>query len=112
VARDGKKTFVIESYVPQLDEQTAVAITSRCRTVVRQLEDEGVALRLLRCFALIHDETYLCMVAAPDRGPVVEFSRRAGFEHDHLVEAVEIHAARPQPTERCQSRCVVDSDTT
>jgi hypothetical protein len=90
MARGSERTFLVELYVPQLDEQAAMAITSRCRAAARQLAEQGVALRWLRSFALVADETYLCIVAARDRDHVLELSRRAGLEHDHVVEVVAL----------------------
>ncbi len=90
MARGSERTFLVELYVPQLDEQGAVAIASRCRAAARQLAEQGVALRWLRSYAVMAEETYLCVVAARDRDHVVELSRRAGLEHDHVVEVVAI----------------------
>ncbi len=93
MARGLERTFLVELYVPQLDEQTAVAISSRCRAAAGQLAEQGVALRWLRSFAVLAEETYLCVVAARDRDDVVELSRQAGLEHDHVVEVVAIDGA-------------------
>jgi hypothetical protein len=94
MARGSERTFLVELYVPRLDEQAAVAISSRCRAAARQLAEQGVALRWLRSFAVIGEETFLCVVAARDREHVVELSRRAGLEHDHVVEVVAIEGSR------------------
>jgi hypothetical protein len=90
MARGSERTFLVEVYVPKLDEPAAVAITLRCRAAVGQLAEQGVALRWLHSFALIDEETYLCLVAARDRDQVAQLSRRAGLEHDHVVEVVAI----------------------
>jgi hypothetical protein len=90
MARRSERTFLLELYVPQLDEQAAAAITSRCRAAVGQLAEQGVALRWLRSFALLDEETYLCIVAARDRDHVAQLSRRAGLERDHVIEVVAI----------------------
>lgn len=93
MARGLERTFLVELYVPQLDEQKAAAITSRCRTTARQLAEQGVPIQWLRSFVLVGEETYLCVVAARDRDHVSQLSRRAGLEHDHVVEVVAIDAA-------------------
>lgn len=92
MSRGSERTFLVELYVPQLDEQGAVAIASHCRAAVRQLAEQGVSVRWLRSYALIAEETYLCVVAARDRDDVAQLSRRAGLEHDHVVEVVAIDA--------------------
>jgi muconolactone delta-isomerase len=90
VAHKEERTFLVESYVPQLDEQTATAMTSRLEAAGGQLQREGTALRLLRSFALVGEETYLCLVAASDLDDVARLNRRAGLEYDHVVEVVAI----------------------
>ena len=82
--------FLVELFVPRLDEDAARAITSRCRAAAGRLAEQGIELRWLRSFAVLAEETYLCVVAARDRDHVVELSRRAGLEHDHVVEVVAI----------------------
>ena len=89
---------MVESYVPQLDQPTAVAITSRFRTAIRQLNDEGVALQWIQSFAVIDEETYLCIVAARDLNHVVQMSERVGVGHEHVVEMVAIDEPRHAST--------------
>jgi hypothetical protein len=97
VARGGEKTFLVESYVPQLDESSAAVISLRVRAAVRQLEKEGVALVCLRSFAVIGEETYLCIVAAHDLDHVVQLNERAGLNYDHVVEVIAIDPT-PSPS--------------
>jgi hypothetical protein len=90
VAHQLERTFLVESYVPHLDDRSAMAITSRLPAGVRQLEKEGAALRWLRSFALVGEETYLCLVAAYDPDHVARLNQRAGLECGHVVEVVAI----------------------
>jgi hypothetical protein len=90
VAHGIQRTFLVESFVPHLDDWSAGTITSRLRATVGQLEKEGTALRWLRSFALVGEETYLCFIAASDLDHVLQLSRRAGLECDHVVEVVVI----------------------
>jgi hypothetical protein len=90
------RTFLLESYVPGLDERAAVMLSSRFREAIRQLGEEGVALRWGGSFALVDEETYIFIVGAPGVDDVVQLSERAGFEHDHVVEAVAIDAPATQ----------------
>lgn len=93
----GERTFLVEVYVPRLDAATAAAITSRCRTAVRDLKEEGVSLRWLQSFSLIDEDTYLCIVAARDRQHIGRLSGLAGLKHSHVVEVVAIDAAPTEP---------------
>lgn len=95
VASGCEKTFLVESYVPQLDERTAAAISSRVLAAIRQLEEEGLAVQWLRSFALIDEETYLCIVAARDLDHVFQLNERAGLEYDHVVEVIPSEPSRP-----------------
>lgn len=85
---------MLESYVPWLDERAAEAITARVRSAVRQLEKEGKPLRWLRSFALVGEETYLCVVAATDADEAVELNVRARLDCDHVVEVVTFDPPR------------------
>ena len=87
-------TFLVETYVPNLDGQAAATISSRYRSAIRELERQGIALRWLRSYALIEDETYLCVVGARERNEVLELSRRAGLDPDHVVQVLQLDAAR------------------
>jgi len=82
--------FLVESYIPQLDERATAAISARLRTAVEQLEGEGVVLRWLRSFAVVGDETYLSIVVARDPGSVVELTERASLAYDHIAEVIAI----------------------
>jgi hypothetical protein len=83
-----EKTFLVESYVPHLDEPTAGAISSRGGAAVVELQEEGFALRWVQSFALVDEETYLCIVVAPDLDHVLRLSERAGITAGHVVEIV------------------------
>jgi hypothetical protein len=90
------RTFLVESYVPRLDERAAATLSSRLRESIRQLNEEGMALRWDGSFALIVEETYICVIVAAVVDDVVQLTERAGLEHDHVVEALPIDAPGTQ----------------
>jgi hypothetical protein len=90
------QTFLVESYVPGLDERAAAALSSRLREAIGQLDEEGMMLRWGGSFALVDEETYICMIGAPKVDDVIQLSERAGLEHDHIVEAFVIDAPATQ----------------
>jgi hypothetical protein len=90
------RTFLVESYVPGLDERAAATLSSRLRDAIRQLDEEGMTLRWGGSFALVDEETFMFIVGAPRVDDVVQLSERAGFEHDHVVEALAIDAPTRQ----------------
>lgn len=87
-----ERTFLVESYVPRLDERSAKRLTSSLRETIRQLNEDGMPLRLRASFALVDEETYLCIIAAPKIDHVGELSERVGLEQDHIVEALMLDA--------------------
>ena len=86
------RTFVVESYVPRLDRRAAETLSSRLRAAVRQLNERGTAVRWWGSFALVDEETFMCLVAAPNIDDVRELSKRAGLERHNVVEALTIDA--------------------
>jgi hypothetical protein len=79
------ETFLVESYVPNLDSATTAELSSRIRSAVSELQREGLTLQWLRAFALVEDETYVWMVDAPDAGDVVLVHERANVSVDHIA---------------------------
>jgi hypothetical protein len=90
------RTFLVESYVPGLDERAAATLSSRLREAIRRLDEEGMTLHWGGSFALVDEETYIFIVGAPSVEDVVQVSERAGFEHDHVAEALAIDAPKRQ----------------
>jgi hypothetical protein len=87
-----RRTFFVESYVPRLDERTAETLSSRLRETIHQLDEEGAAAHWRGSFAIVDEETYICIIAAPKIDDVGELSERVGLEHDHIVEALMVDA--------------------
>jgi len=82
------RTFLSECYVPKLDEAAASALSTRLQAAIADLTADGLALRWLRGFALLEEETYAWMVSAPDVDGVALLNRRAAVTCDHVVEVV------------------------
>ena len=85
-----EKTFLVEKYVPQLDEKTARAISSRFRAAVSRRDARGDTLRWIRSFALLGEETYCCIIAASDIEHIAQLNEQDDLEYDHLVEVVAL----------------------
>jgi hypothetical protein len=90
------RTFLVESYVPGLDERAAATLSSRLRKAIRQLDERGMTLHWGGSFALVDEETYIFIIGAPGVDDVVQLSERAGLEHDHVVEALAMDAPTTQ----------------
>lgn len=78
-------TFLVETYVPKLDDAMAAALSSRLRAAIAELQHEGLALRWLRSFVLVGEETYAWMLTATDAADVAVVNRRAGVTFDHIA---------------------------
>jgi hypothetical protein len=72
-----QRTFLVESYVPNLDEATAAELSVRLRSTIADLRREGLKLRWLRSFALLN---------AADVDQVVVVNERAAVGFDHVAE--------------------------
>ena len=81
-------TYLVETYVPNLDEATAAALSARLQAAIGELQREGLALRWLRSFALLDEETYSWMLTATDADDVARVNRRAGVTFDHVAEVL------------------------
>ena len=79
MAHGKRRTFFVESYIPQLDAAGAAALSSRLKAAVEQLRDEGLPLAWIRSFALLH---------AVEVNDVMLIQQRAGVELDHVAEVV------------------------
>ncbi len=88
MANGPQKTFLIEKYVPQLDEATAIAISARFRAALSRQQRRDGTLRWVRSFALFDEETFCCVVAASDVDHIVRLSARSDLEYDHVAEVV------------------------
>jgi hypothetical protein len=81
-------TYLVETYVPKLDEATAEALSARLRSAIAELQGEGLALRWLQSFALLGEDTYVWMLTATDARDIALVNRRAGVTFDHVAEVL------------------------
>ena len=91
-------TYLVETYIPNLDEATAAALSARLQAAIRELQREGRALRWLRSVALLDEETYSWMLTAADRDDVARVHRGAGVPFDHGAEVLTGAGAAPEST--------------
>jgi hypothetical protein len=90
-------TFLVEAYVPKLDETTAVSLSARLRAAIAELQREGLALRWIRSFALVGEETFIWMLTATDARDITRVNRRAGVSFDHVAEVLPGEALGGRP---------------
>ena len=84
-------TYLVETYVPRLDRRSAAAVSRAYTRAIRELAQDGVALRLVESYAVAEDETYLCVVSAGNRDDVMRMTDRAGLRADHVVRVARVN---------------------
>jgi hypothetical protein len=86
----GPKTFLVESYVRQLDAAAAAAIARRFAAATADLQQRGAVVVWLRSIALLGEETYFGVFSAESIEQVAEAAEQAGVGVDHVGEVVAI----------------------
>jgi hypothetical protein len=82
------RSYLVEVYTPRDNREALAATVSRARAAALALRHEGVPVRYLRPIYVPEDETCFHVFEAPSAQAVGEASRRAGLNHDRIVEAV------------------------
>jgi hypothetical protein len=90
VDADRAKTFLVESYVRELDHAAAAAIARRLDSAAAELRGLGLTVVWLRSLALLEEETCFCLFSADAATHVVAANLRAGLDFDHISEVVTI----------------------
>jgi hypothetical protein len=87
---DRTKTFLVESYVPQLDPAMTATIAGRLDRAAAGLRGLGLSVFWLRSLALLEEETCFCLFSADAAEHVVAANVRAELDFDHITEVVAI----------------------
>jgi hypothetical protein len=84
------KSYLIEAYVPNLDQASARAITATLEDAADRLADLGTRVEWRVAFAIYAEETYLVVVAARNEDVARRWSEAADLPIDHLTEIAQI----------------------
>jgi hypothetical protein len=84
------KSYLIEAYVPNLDQGSALAITSTLEDAADRLIDLGERVQWRVAFAIYAEETYFVVVAARNEDVARRWSEAADLRVDHLIEVAQI----------------------
>jgi hypothetical protein len=84
------KSYLIEAYVPNLDQRSAVAITATLEAAADKLVDLGVRVEWRAAYAIYTEETYFVVVAARNEDVARRWSQAADLRVDHLIEVAQI----------------------
>ncbi len=82
----GMKTYLVESYVPELDQAAAARTASSLSAATAQLRARGAAIELLSSFAVLTEETCFSLFSATGPADVHKAAELARVAYDHLAE--------------------------
>ena len=88
-----RRTFLVERYIPSLEAAALADLARRLDGASRELRAEGRDVHWLRSFALLDDETCLCVFFAPSGADVEEANRRAQAPYERVVAACMVEQA-------------------
>ena len=84
--------YVVERYLPGLDQRQLVRLLGKLGKVTDDLRREGMRVRYLGSTIVPGDEACFCQFDGPSEAAVVEANTRAGVPFDRIVEAVTVPA--------------------
>jgi hypothetical protein len=84
----GMKTFLMETYVPELDHAAAVRTDLSLSAAASELRARGAAIELLHSFAVVGEGTCFSLFSAATLADVHRAGELGRVRHDHLVEVV------------------------
>lgn len=90
-----RRTFLVECYVPGIDEPAVAEAAARARQTAARLAQGGEALAYLGAVLVAADEVVFHAFSAHDPALVEQASREAGLRHERIVESVAVDGADP-----------------
>jgi hypothetical protein len=82
------KAFLMETYVPELDQAAATHTAASRSAATAELRARGAAIELLHSFAVLGEETCFSLFSAATLADVHTAGELARVGHDHLVEVI------------------------
>ena len=86
--------YVVERYLPGLDQRTLVPLLEKLGRATQELRTEGTHVRYLGSTIVPGDEACFCQFEGASEAAVAEANVRAGVPFDRIVAAVAVPAAR------------------
>jgi hypothetical protein len=87
--------FLVERYLPLLDEAALEALGSRLAAAASELRRDGVEVRWLGSTALPEEESCFCIFLAPNRNAVEAANELAGACYERILRARHIGRETP-----------------
>jgi hypothetical protein len=82
--------FVVERYLPGLDQERLVGLLGNLGRATQELRAEGTAVRYLGSTIVPGDEACFCQFDGASEAVVAEANERAGVPFDRIVAAVAV----------------------
>jgi hypothetical protein len=86
--------YVVERYLPGLDQQELRRSLERLSEAAAELRDEGMPVQYLGSTIVPEDEACFCQFEAVSEAAVAEANRRAGVPVSRIVTAVSVQAPK------------------
>ena len=85
--------YVVERYLPDLDQRRLVRMLGRLGEATEELRAEGTAVRYLGSTIVPGDEACFCQFEGTSEAAVAEANKRAGVPFNRIVAAVAVPVA-------------------
>ena len=85
--------YVVERYLPGLDQERLVGLLGKLGQVTQELRAEGTQVRYLGSTIVPDDEACFCQFEGASEAAVAEANERAGVPFARIVEAVAVPVA-------------------
>ena len=82
------KTFLMETYVPELDRAAAARTAASLSAATAELRARGAVIELLHSFAVLGEGTCFSLFSATTLADVHRAAQHGRVRHDQLVEVV------------------------
>jgi hypothetical protein len=90
---DTRRTFLVECYLPGVDEAAVAGAGDRARSAADELRNSGGDITYTGAVLMAADEVVFHEFCASDPGIVEAASRQAGLAFERIVESIEITGA-------------------
>jgi len=85
--------FVVERYLPGLDQRRLVDLLGQLGHVTQELRAEGLHVEYLGSTIVPGDEACFCQFEGDSQATVAEANERAGVPFNRIVEAIAVPVA-------------------
>lgn len=82
--------YVVERYLPGLDQERLVGLLGKLGKVTQELRAEGMQVRYLGSTIVPDDEACFCQFESASEDAVAEANERAGLPFARIVAAVTV----------------------